>query len=226
MKPQKFLHFHLWPSALCTITHRIIFRAIIWWEASSFGILSKLAISVRDIYLYIYILNSQNGFESFSEVFIPWGWGGVLLSCEVMIQFCDPKHCSPSGSSVHGISQARILEWVAISFSRGSSLPRDQTIKPTVPALAGGFFTYHWATREEGWGQANHELNGGFPGVFNSNLAGQPPTSLCFFTHFVPPRILKFGNHKKILINWWTMHLYWSQQLVVHSFCPSWPLLF
>ena len=33
--------------------------------------------------------------------------------------------CSPPGSSVHGISQARILEWVAISFSRGSSLPRD-----------------------------------------------------------------------------------------------------
>ena len=35
--------------------------------------------------------------------------------------------CSPPGSSVHGISQARILEWVAISFSRGSSQPRDQT---------------------------------------------------------------------------------------------------
>ena len=35
--------------------------------------------------------------------------------------------CSPPGSSVHGISQARILEWVVISFSRGSSQPRDQT---------------------------------------------------------------------------------------------------
>jgi len=35
--------------------------------------------------------------------------------------------CSPPGSSVHGILQARILEWVAISFSRGSSPPRDQT---------------------------------------------------------------------------------------------------
>jgi len=38
---------------------------------------------------------------------------------------CDPMDCSPSGSSVHGISQARILEQVAISFSRGSSQPRD-----------------------------------------------------------------------------------------------------
>ena len=39
---------------------------------------------------------------------------------------CDPIDCSPSGSSVYGISQARILEWVAISFSRGSVQPRDQ----------------------------------------------------------------------------------------------------
>ena len=56
--------------------------------------------------------------------------------------------CSPSGSSVHGISQARILDWVAISFSRESSHPR---VKPTSPALAGGFFSteppgkpHHW----------------------------------------------------------------------------------
>ena len=41
--------------------------------------------------------------------------------------FHDPMDCSPPGSSVHGISQARMLEWVAISFSRRSSQPRDQT---------------------------------------------------------------------------------------------------
>ena len=41
--------------------------------------------------------------------------------------FCNPTGCNPPDSSVHGISQARILEWVAISFSRGSSRPRDQT---------------------------------------------------------------------------------------------------
>ena len=40
---------------------------------------------------------------------------------------CDPMDCSPPGSSVHGISPAKMLEWVAISFSRGSSRPRDQT---------------------------------------------------------------------------------------------------
>ena len=40
---------------------------------------------------------------------------------------CDPVDCSLPGSSLHGILQARILEWVAISFSRGSSQPRDGT---------------------------------------------------------------------------------------------------
>ena len=57
---------------------------------------------------------------------------------DLILLFCDPIDCSPPGSSVHGISQARILEWVAISFSRGSSNPG---IKPMSPALEGRFFT-------------------------------------------------------------------------------------
>ena len=55
-----------------------------------------------------------------------------------MSPLCDPKDCSLPGSSVHEIFQARILEWLAISFSRGSSWPRDQT---QVSCIAGGFFT-------------------------------------------------------------------------------------
>ena len=52
--------------------------------------------------------------------------------------------CSLPGSSVHGILQARILEWVVIPFSRGSSLPRDQT---SVSCITDRFFTV-WATRK------------------------------------------------------------------------------
>ena len=48
----------------------------------------------------------------------------VAQSC---LTLCDPMDCSLPGSSVHGILQVRILEWVAISFSRGSSRPRDRT---------------------------------------------------------------------------------------------------
>ena len=61
---------------------------------------------------------------------------------------CDPMDCSPPGSSVHGIFQARILELVALSYSRGSSRPRDWTHISVSPALAGQFFTYHCTTCE------------------------------------------------------------------------------
>ena len=58
--------------------------------------------------------------------------------------FWDPMDCSPSGSSVQGIHQARILEWVAISSSRGSSWPRDQTFI----SCLGRQILYYWATWE------------------------------------------------------------------------------
>ena len=65
----------------------------------------------------------------------------VAQSCWTL---CDPMDNSLPGSSVHGILQARILEWVAISSSRGSSWPRHRT---WVSCIAGRFFTV-WATRE------------------------------------------------------------------------------
>ena len=58
--------------------------------------------------------------------------------------FGDPMNCSPSGSSVHEILQARILEWVVISSSRGSSWPRD----PTWVSCISRWILYHWATWE------------------------------------------------------------------------------
>ena len=64
-----------------------------------------------------------------------------LQSCLIL---CNPLDCIPPGSSVHGILQARLLEWVVMPSSRGSSQPGDQT---QVSHMAGGFFT-NWATRE------------------------------------------------------------------------------
>ena len=57
---------------------------------------------------------------------------------------CNPMDCYLPGSSVHGIFQARILKWVAISFSRVSSWPRDQTCISCITRR----ILYHWATRE------------------------------------------------------------------------------
>ena len=53
------------------------------------------------------------------------------------VQFFATPWCSPPGSSAHGILQARILEWVAISYSKGSSWPRDWTCVPRVSVIAG-----------------------------------------------------------------------------------------
>ena len=62
----------------------------------------------------------------------------LVQSC---LTLCDPMDYSPPGSSVHGVLQARLLEWVAMPSSRGYSQPRDQTQVSMSPALAGGFFT-------------------------------------------------------------------------------------
>ena len=61
-----------------------------------------------------------------------------LQSCPTL---CDPIDGSPPGSSIPGILQARILEWVAISFSRGSSQFRDQTCVSSSSVLTGRFFS-------------------------------------------------------------------------------------
>ena len=67
-----------------------------------------------------------------------------MLVTQLCPTLCDRMDYSLPGSSAHGVLQARILEWVAIPFSRGSSRPRDQT---RVSCITGRFFTF-WATRE------------------------------------------------------------------------------
>ena len=68
----------------------------------------------------------------------------IVLVAQLCPTLCNPMDCSLPGNSVHGILQARILEWVAIPFSKGSSQFRDWT---WVSCIAGRFFTV-WATRE------------------------------------------------------------------------------
>ena len=81
--------------------------------------------------LQLKLLQSRSIFTSFAAV----------QSLSYVQLFCDPMDCSPPGSSVRGTSQARILEWVAISSSRGSSPPRDRTRVYWLFCIAGGFFT-------------------------------------------------------------------------------------
>ena len=62
-------------------------------------------------------------------------------SLQLCLTLCDTMDCSPPGNSVHGILQARILEWVAMPFFRGSSWPRDWTHISMSPVLADMLFT-------------------------------------------------------------------------------------
>ena len=79
---------------------------------------------LKPVSLYFKILKSYRVFSDHSE-----SESEVTQLCQIL---CDPMNCSPPGSSVHGILQARILEWIAISFSR--DLP-DPGIEPRSPAL-------------------------------------------------------------------------------------------
>ena len=65
----------------------------------------------------------------------------LMCVCQPSLTLCNTMDCSPPGSSVHGIFQARVLEWVAISFSRGSSQLRIEPAALKSLALAGGSFT-------------------------------------------------------------------------------------
>ena len=69
------------------------------------------------------------------------------LVAKLSLTLCNPMDYSPPGSSVHGVFQARMLEWVAISSFKVSSRPRDQTSI----SCSGRQMFYHWATREAGW---------------------------------------------------------------------------
>ena len=127
----------------------------------------------------------------------------VAQSC---LTFCNPMDCSPRGSSVHGILQARILEWVAISFSRGSSRPRDRT---QVFHIAGRRFNL-WATRELWLAPNNSEL------LFSKRQYWNIIWWLIFYWNFGLAHLLEAGKpahfprwflsvcglHKRFLCNW------------------------
>ena len=103
-----------WPA------HRFLSRHVRW---------SGIAISWR-IFQFV-VIPTLKGFS-------------IVNEAEVKFAQSCPTLCVPMDYTIHGILQARILEWVAFLFSRGSSQPRDQT---KVSLIAGGFFT-SWATRK------------------------------------------------------------------------------
>ena len=114
---------------------------------------SKFSLSLLFFqWLALWILGKQLSFHRQHRKNTWYKVKGKVLVAQLGQTLCDPMDCSPLGSFVYGIFQARILEWFAILFSRGSSPPRDQTQVCT----AGRFFT-DWATREVTWYEVVHK---------------------------------------------------------------------
>ena len=153
----------------------------------------------------------------------------IVVQLIIRVWLGDSMDCSPPGSSVHGILQAGILEWVAIPFSKGSSRPRDQTM---VSCTAGKFFTV-WATkkwshsvvsdsatlltvayqaslsmgffRQEYWSglpflSPGDLPNPGSPTLQIDTLPSEPPGKP--FQNWPPPRCLSFVINLKWYLRW------------------------
>ena len=88
--------------------------------------------------------------EYWAEFLVLCSWSLGMWACllsHLCPNLCNPMNCIPLGSSVQRISQAKILEWAAISFFRGSSQPRNRTNVSCASCIAGGFLTC-WVTGE------------------------------------------------------------------------------
>ena len=96
--------------------------------------------------LYQTVGVESNGISVYTSVNKAWilTCGQLCSVAPLCLTLCNPMDCSPPGFSVHGILQARILEWVAIPFPRGSSQCKNWT---QVSLIIGGFFTV-WAIRK------------------------------------------------------------------------------
>ena len=116
---------------------------------------------------------------------------GVCFLCQLLSHsqlFCDPMDCGPPGSSVNGTSQARILEWVVISFFRGSSWPRDWT----QVSYIGRWTFYCWATWED---LGTYKVL--FLSDFHSPLVSRNPSLLSHQSKAIKEHLLGSNNKKQ-----------------------------
>ena len=148
MREYKFTHFSVTRMINLGMMDGLLIESKSWWHvvpgiqySSPSPLLLTRNSTVHNSHMYR--LASRNmGMRS--SIYIAFHCCFCCLVAKSCPTLRDPMDYSLPGSSVHGISQARILEWVAISFSRGSSQPRDRT---HVSCIGRGILS-HWATWE------------------------------------------------------------------------------
>ena len=128
-----------------SIWGRLLLLGVVWLALLSYCLhTAHLFINDARIPLELYVFFNQYqilGDIGTKEIIYKWHIDFFCCCClvaKLCLTLCNPVDYCPRGSSVHGISQARILEWVAIFFSRRSFQPRDRT---HVSCVAGRFFT-------------------------------------------------------------------------------------
>ena len=133
------------------LCHLLMLLPLIFPSIRVFSSELSLGISWPKYWSFSFSISPSNEYSGLISFRTDWcdlfAVQGLLKWCEAAqscLTLCDPVDCSLPGSSLHGILQARVLEWVAISFSRGSSQPRDWTQVSRIP---GRRFNL-WATRE------------------------------------------------------------------------------
>ena len=151
-----------------------------------------------------------------------------IMMC-MCLTFCDPMDCSPSGSSLHGIFKARILEWIAISFSRGSSQPRDQTCASCISCI-GRWILYLCGTWDTQKGQRLSVHSQGlqiiFWAMFLSYFADtetpiQEEGVNCMLTPNIDPQIS--WNQKVDHVDSWLFHHQSLRRMPVNWSCTLKP---
>ena len=121
----------------CNVFHNFLrLEGSLLWK-SIFGV-KKYSVGVQKSFYFI-----ENS-SFLNEIIILFKIIVYCLVANLCPTLCDPMDYNPPSSPVHGISEARILEWVVISFSHGSSWPRDWTHV----SCTGRWILYHWVPRE------------------------------------------------------------------------------
>ena len=109
----KFVFYVCGSSSVLLISLFVSFLFVLWGEKNNFK-----EHSIRKLFL------KNMSVDTCTRMFIM----ALFVRAKSCLTLCDPKNCSPTGSSVHGILQARILEWVAMPSSRGSSQSRASPV--------------------------------------------------------------------------------------------------
>ena len=157
-------------------------------------------------------------------------WYTYVLCCVYLIQscptLCNPMDCRPPGSSVHGLLQPRVLEWVDISSSKGSSRPWDRTSVSCISCTAGRFFTTepqgkpripcNWFQKVQHINTETHFWHKGYESIFFSPLLSS------FFFLKKKDNTMWFQNASPCLETNLPHHSAWSPNFLGWGSRPGW----